>query len=96
MSHTTFEKIICLSAKDNRKGVRIAAKVFYRILRKNGFQKNQIIDISTNILNCLIGGIKEDEKKTEDLPEEKTTAGTVSKFSKKNRNYGSEPYSACL
>ncbi len=96
MNHAAFEKIMSLSAKDPRKGARVAAKVFYRILRKNGFQENQIIDISTNIISCLIGAIKIDEKKTEEISEEKTTVGTISKFSNKYRDYGNEAYSACL
>ena len=58
MSHSSLERIIGLAAKDSKKGARVAAKVFYRILRKNGFMDNQIINIATNILSCLTESLK--------------------------------------
>lgn len=63
MNCPDFEKVINLAAKDTRRGVRVVAKVFYRILRKKGFSENQIIDIATNILNCLTESLKGDDKK---------------------------------
>ncbi len=44
VDNSNFEKIIDLAAKDTKKGARVVAKVFYRILRKKDFSDNQIID----------------------------------------------------
>ena len=63
MNSTYFEKIVDLAAHDTKKGARIVAKVFYRILRKKGFSENQVIDIATNMLNCLIDSLDGCEKK---------------------------------
>ena len=65
MDNSNFEKIIDLAAKDTKKGARVVAKFFYRILRKKDFSENQIIDISTNILNCLVESLQGYEKKIE-------------------------------
>lgn len=65
MSHSNLERIIALAAKDSKKGARVAAKIFYRILRKNGFMDNQIINIATNILSCLTESLKKNRVKTE-------------------------------
>jgi hypothetical protein len=69
MNNTNFERIISLAAKDTKKGSRVVAKVFYRILRKKGFSENQIIDIATNIINCLTESLKGYEKKIENAKE---------------------------
>ena len=71
MNNSDFERVINLAAKDTKKGGRVVAKVFYRILRKRGFSENQIINIATNILNCLIDSIKVDEKKIDNASEHK-------------------------
>ena len=108
MNNNQFEKIVNLAAKDTKRGARVVAKVFYRILRKKGFSENQIIDISTNILNCLIGKLNGYEDKIEDVNErreethnsmvskDKTSASTISKFSNKYQYRESGPYAACL
>ena len=69
MNSSQMDRVINLAAKDTKKGARVVAKVFYRILRKQGFSENQIIDITTNILSCLIEKISWDEQKIEN-PEE--------------------------
>ena len=70
--NTNLEKIIHIASKDSKRGSRVVAKVFYRILRKNGFTENQIIDIATNILNCLTESLKGYEKKIENVGERKS------------------------
>lgn len=65
MNSLKFEKIINLAANETEKGARVVAKAFYRILRKKGFSENQIINISTNILNCLVESLRGYEKKIE-------------------------------
>ena len=65
MSNSHLEKVISLASKDSEKGARVVAKLFYRALRKNGFTENQVINIATNILNCLTESLKGYEKKLE-------------------------------
>ena len=74
MNYLQFDRVITLASKDTKKGARIVAKVFYRILRKNGFSENQIIDIATNILNCLTESLKGYEKKIEKTRKEENEA----------------------
>ena len=69
MVNSNFEKIVDLAAKDTEKGARVLAKFFYRVLRKKGFTKNQIIDISTNLLNCLVESLHGYENKKENVSE---------------------------
>ena len=69
MNTLNLEKIIDLAAKDTEKGSRVVAKVFYRLLRKKDFSENQIIDISTNVLNCLVESLQGYEKKIESVHE---------------------------
>ncbi len=80
MNNSHFERIINLAARDTKKGSRIVAKKFYRILRKNGFSENQIIAIATNILNCLIESLKGYEKKVEKTRREEEAVEVSSKF----------------
>ncbi len=106
MNTTQFENIVNLAAKDSKMGARVVAKAFYRILRKKGFSKNQIIDISTNILNCLVESLSGYEEKIENVtdkrqvthkaivPEDKTSAGTITKFAKRYHYCETEPYTA--
>ena len=101
MNEGNLEKIIDLAAKDTEKGSRVVAKVFYRILRKKGFSENQIIDISTNVLSCLIGSLKGYEKKIEHVNEDRvdtkeTAARTQTKFRTRYHDYDSDQYSAPL
>jgi len=65
MSNNNIEKIINLASKDPEKGARVVAKAFYRILRKNNFTENQVINIATNILNCLTESLIGYEEKVE-------------------------------
>jgi hypothetical protein len=105
MNNTELERVINLAAKDTKKGERVVAKVFYRILRKRGFSENQIINIATNILNCLIDNIKVNEKKIDNgseykkeehkeytLQQEKVR--TFTKFARRYDDYKSLHYTA--
>jgi hypothetical protein len=106
MNTTQFENIVDLAAKDSKRGARVVAKAFYRILRKKGFSKNQIIDISTNILNCLVESLSGYEEKIEHVTDnrqvthkaivskDKTSAGTITKFVNKYHYSEREPYTA--
>lgn len=69
MNNLNIEKIIELAAKDTEKGARVVAKFFYRVLRKKGFTESQIINISTNVLNCLIESLHGYENKVETVHE---------------------------
>jgi hypothetical protein len=70
MNNLRFDRVINLATKDTEKGSRVVAKVFYRILRKNGFSENQVIDIATNILSCLTESLKGYEQKIENTRKE--------------------------
>jgi len=71
MNNSDFDRVINLAAKDTKKGGRVVARVFYWILRKRGFSENQIINIATNILICLIDSIKVDKNKIDNASEHK-------------------------
>ncbi|UCD34749.1 MAG: hypothetical protein JSU90_10735 [Nitrospiraceae bacterium] len=104
MNYGSLEKIIDLAAKDTQKGARVVAKAFYRVLRKKGFTENQIIDISTNVLNCLVGSLQGYEKKIENeaggsqlegqdkIPKEETLPGTTVRFGRRYDDYGNDQY----
>lgn len=67
-SDEKFDKLVNLATKDPEKAAEIAAKSFYKILRKNGFTDDQIISVANNILDCLIqtfGGYKEKKMKSQ-------------------------------
>jgi hypothetical protein len=76
MNKYNLERVINLAAKDTKKGARVTAKVFYRMLRKNGFTENQIIDIATNILNCLTESLMGYEEKVEKSKRKKSMTRT--------------------
>jgi hypothetical protein len=88
MDNSDFEKIIKIASKDTKKGADIAARVFYRILRRNGFSENQIINTATNIISCLTRSLKSYEKKieTDKTLKEEDTVKTSSKFSNYNNS----------
>ncbi len=76
MSTHDFERIVGLVSKDTKKGSEIVAKLFYRILRKNGFTEGQIINVSATLLDCLTKSFKGYKKKVEE------TSGEVQKEKK--------------
>jgi len=86
MNNFNFERIVSIASKDTEKGSEIVARVFYRILRRNNFSQDQIIDIATNIISCLARSLKSYEKKinTEKTLKEEDTVKASSKFSRAN------------
>jgi hypothetical protein len=70
MSTHDFERIVGLVSKDTKKGAEIVAKLFYRILRKNGYTEGQIINISATLLDCLTKSFKGYKKKVEETSTE--------------------------
>jgi glycosylphosphatidylinositol transamidase (GPIT) subunit GPI8 len=49
-----MDKIIQLAAVDAERAARVVARSFYRVLRKNGFTDDQIINVANNMLDCLL------------------------------------------
>jgi hypothetical protein len=106
MNSSQMDRVINLAAKDTKKGARVVAKVFYRILLKQGFSENQIIDIATNILSCLIEKLHGHEKKIDNAqihPNEAQSenpfqpaivTGTYTKF--RNRYHDAESMHYCV
>ena len=86
MNNSDFERILSIASKDTEKGSEIVARVFYRILRRNNFSQEQIIDIATNIISCLTRSLKSYEKRinTEKTHKEENTVKPSSKFSRNN------------
>ena len=84
MNNSDFERIINIASKDTKKGSEIVARFFYRILKRNNFSQEQIIDIATNIISCLTRSLKSYEKKisAEKIHKEEDTVKTSSKFTR--------------
>lgn len=53
-SYGKFDEYVRIAISDSEKASEVVAKSFYKILRKNGFNNNQIISVANNILDCLI------------------------------------------
>ena len=89
MNSSDWDRIINLASKNTEKGARVLAKVFYKTLRKKGFSVNQIIEISTNILGCLIESLNGYEKKMDHVKGDrlKTVNETSHKDIKVPRTY---------
>lgn len=65
-----FEKLVELSSKETEKSAELVARSFYRILRKSGYSREQIISIATSLLDCLVqslDGYKKKRQKKETL-----------------------------
>jgi hypothetical protein len=84
MNNSDFERIINIASKDTKKGSEIVARFFYRILKRNNFSQEQIIDIATNIISCLTRSLKSYEKmvKNEKTHKEEDAVKAPSKFSR--------------
>lgn len=106
MNSSQIDRVINLAAKDTKKGARVVAKVFYRSLQKQGFSDNQIIDITTNILSCLIDQLngyhkrrdnsaKHEKEPQKEYPlQQEKVAGTYTKFRSRYNDYESTQYGA--
>jgi hypothetical protein len=84
MNNSGFERIVNIASKDTKKGSEIIARVFYRILKRNNFSQEQIIDIATNLISCLTRSLKSYEKRinTEKTRKEEDTVKASSKFTR--------------
>jgi hypothetical protein len=84
MNNSDFERVVNIASKDTKKGSEIVARVFYRILKRNNFSQEQIIDIATNIIGCLTRSLKSYEKRiiTEKTRKEEDTVKASSKFTR--------------
>jgi hypothetical protein len=69
-SYGKFDEYVKLAANNTEKAAKIVAKSFYKILRKNGFDDAQIVNVANNILDCLIHSLEgyEQKKKTKGVP----------------------------
>ncbi len=65
MDAPDFEKIVGLVSEDTERGSEIVAKLFYRILKKNGYSEEQIIGIAANMIGYLTKSLKGYERKVE-------------------------------
>lgn len=63
-SYGKFDDYVKLAANNTEKAAEIVAKSFYKILRKNGFDDTQIMNVANNILDCLIRSLEGYEEKT--------------------------------
>ena len=87
MNNSDFEKIINIASKDTKKGSEIVARLFYRILKRNNFSQEQIIEIATNIVSCLTRSLKsvENNVTTKKIPKKvEENIKPLSKFSRHN------------
>jgi len=84
MNNSDFERIINIASKDTKKGSEIVARFFYRILKRNDFSQEQIIEIATNIISCLNRSLKSYENKitTEKTHKVEEKVKPLSKFSR--------------
>ena len=90
MSHPygKFDAYVTAAVNNTEKASELVAKSFYKILRKNGFNDAQIINVANNLLDCLIqtlGNYKE-KKSMKNIKVEKTRSGiaTVDKLTEGN------------
>ncbi len=49
-----FDRTVILTTNETQHTTRVVAKTFYKIMRKNGFTTDQIIGVSTAILDHLL------------------------------------------
>ena len=70
-----FDEYVNMVANNTEKAAEIIAKSFYKILRKNGFNNAQIMNVANNILDCLIHSLEGYQEKIQDQ--------SVSKYIKK-------------
>ena len=60
-----FDEFVKVAVNNSEKASEIIARSFYKILRKNGFNDNQIINVANNILDCLIQTLESYKEKTQ-------------------------------
>jgi hypothetical protein len=55
----TLERVVEISARDQERAARLVARSFFKILRGNGFTRNQIINVAEHLLDGLIDEMRE-------------------------------------
>ena len=73
-THGKFDDYVNIAIKDSGKASEVVAKSFYKILRKNGFNDNQIISVANNILDCLIQTLESYKERTVGTPDHQGSA----------------------
>ncbi|MBI4714903.1 MAG: hypothetical protein HY760_03020 [Nitrospirae bacterium] len=63
--HDQMDRIIQMAAGDAEKAARIVARSFYKVLRRNGFSNDQIIDVANSMLDCLINSLDGYQQKSQ-------------------------------
>ena len=63
----TLERIVEISASDQERAARLVARSFYKILRGNGFTRNQVINVAEHLLDGLIGEMKDSAEGNEEV-----------------------------
>ncbi len=53
-----YDQVLMLATKDAEIATKIVAKSFYKILRKKGFTDDQIVYVSSYILDCLLQSLR--------------------------------------
>lgn len=65
-SYGTFDEYVRMAVNSSKDASQVVAISFYKILRKNGFNDNQIINVANNILDCLIRTLESYKERTAD------------------------------
>ncbi len=63
-SHGKFDEYVKMAVNSSKDASEVVAISFYKILRKNGFNDNQIINVANNILDCLIRTLESYKERT--------------------------------
>ncbi len=63
-SHGKFDEYVKMAVNSSKDASQVVAISFYKILRKNGFNDNQIINVANNILDCLIRTLESYKERT--------------------------------
>ena len=61
-----FSNLVDLAPEDSKKSAEKVARSFYKILRKRGFDNEQIISVATHMLDFLIEALKGLKEKSAD------------------------------
>jgi len=63
-SYGKFDEYVKMAVNSSKDASEVVAISFYKILRKNGFNDNQIINVANNILDCLIRTLESYKERT--------------------------------
>ena len=71
-SFKKFDEYVDYAINNTDHASKIIARSFYKILRKNGFNDSQIINIANHLLDCLIKSLDEYKEKVNGSPDAET------------------------